>query len=80
MTPIDADPGFGALLEEARRWRPVELPVKGVDVKALGVPAGPEVGELLSRLEAWWLEGDFKASREQALAELRALVAQARES
>ncbi|MEE9301376.1 MAG: hypothetical protein V3V17_09670 [Alphaproteobacteria bacterium] len=54
--------------------------MRGADVRALGVPAGPEVGELLSRLEAWWLEGDFKASRKEALAKLRALVAQARGS
>ncbi len=80
MTHMDTDPGFGALLEAARRWRPVKLPVRGADVRALGVPAGPEVGELLSRLEAWWLEGDFKASRKEALAKLRALVAQARGS
>jgi poly(A) polymerase len=80
MTHTDADPGFGALLEEARRWRPVELPVKGADIRALGVPAGPEVGRLLAEVEAWWLEGDFKASREEALAKLCALVGQARES
>jgi poly(A) polymerase len=26
---------------------------------ALGVPAGPRVGELLRAVEAWWIAGDF---------------------
>jgi poly(A) polymerase len=28
---------------------------------ALGVPAGPRIGELLRALEAWWIAGDFAA-------------------
>ena len=57
--------------EIVRDWpRPV-LPVRGRDVSALGVPAGPEIGRLLKDLEDWWIAGDFAADREQCLAELR---------
>jgi poly(A) polymerase len=57
--------------EIVRDWPRPELPVKGRDVSALGVPAGPEIGRLLKDLEDWWIVGDFAANRGQALAELR---------
>jgi poly(A) polymerase len=52
-------------------WSRPEFPLKGRDVSALGVPAGPEIGRLLKDLEAWWIAGDFAADREQGLAELK---------
>jgi len=57
--------------EIVRDWSRPELPVKGRDVSALGVPAGPEIGRLLKDLEDWWIAGDFAAGREQCLAELK---------
>jgi|EndMetStandDraft_5_1072996.scaffolds.fasta_scaffold00824_6 poly(A) polymerase len=45
----------------AERWQPPRMPVGGADVMALGVPAGPRVGELLRALESWWIAGDFAA-------------------
>jgi poly(A) polymerase len=57
--------------EIVRDWPRPELPVKGRDVSALGVPAGPEIGRLLKDLEDWGIAGDFAANRGQALAELR---------
>lgn len=41
------------------RWQLPRFPIGGADVLALGVAAGPRVGELLSKLEAWWIDGDF---------------------
>ena len=41
---------------------------------ALGVPDGPRVGALLARIEEWWIDGDFRAGREAALAKLRAIA------
>lgn len=70
--------GWTRLLAEADAWRPLELPVKGRDVVALGVERGPEVGRLLEALESWWLDGDMRAGREEALAHLRSLVASSR--
>jgi poly(A) polymerase len=59
-----------ALLALADSARPSPFPLKGRDVTALGVPAGPEVGRLLAAVEAWWEEGDFRADRAACLAEL----------
>jgi len=72
-----ASPGsgeFDAALAEADRWKPKKLPVGGEDAKSLGVAHGPLVGDVLARVEEWWIEGDFKATREEALAKLKALV------
>jgi poly(A) polymerase len=57
--------------EIVRDWPRPEFPLKGRDVSALGVPAGPEIGRLLKELEAWWIAGDFAADREHGLAELK---------
>jgi poly(A) polymerase len=43
------------------RWQAPRFPIGGADVMALGVPAGPRVGELLRALEAWWIGGEFQA-------------------
>ena len=63
-----------ALLALAEAWRPIEFPLKGRDVTALGVPAGPEIGRLLAAVAAWWEDGDFRADRNAALAELKRRV------
>jgi poly(A) polymerase len=62
------------LLAFADAWRPPVFPVKGRDVAALGVPPGPEIGRLLAEVERWWEEGDFRADRKAALAELKRRV------
>ena len=63
-----------ALLALAEAWRPLEFPLKGRDVTALGVPAGPEIGRLLAAVAQWWEDGDFRADRKAALAELKRRV------
>ena len=40
---------------------------------ALGVPAGPRVGEILRALEAWWIAGDFAADEAELRAKLKEL-------
>jgi len=59
------------LLAIAKSWRAIAFPLRGADVVALGIAEGPEVGQLLAALEAWWEAGDFKASRRACLAELK---------
>lgn len=61
------------LLAQAAAWPRLVFPLKGRDVTALGVPAGPEVGKLLADVEAWWEDGDFQASRAKCLAYLKVL-------
>ncbi len=59
------------LLAAAAKWKPVSFPLRGADIAASGVPEGPAIGKLLAALEAWWEEGDFKATRTQLFAELQ---------
>lgn len=58
------------LLDAARDWRPVELPIKGRDLIALGIPHGPEIGRHLAALDSWWEECDYRPDRDACLAEL----------
>ena len=69
---------FRAMLETAAAWEEPRLPVRGADVLALGIEAGPEVGRLLAAVEAWWVARDFAPDRAAALARLAALAADAR--
>lgn len=71
-----AAPGDGAwreVLATANRPMPV-FPVQGRDALKLGVGQGPEVGRLVASVEAWWIEGDFRADREACLEKLRRLA------
>jgi poly(A) polymerase len=57
------------------RWPVPRFPLKGADVLALGVPAGPRVGELLRILEDRWIAGDFAADATALRADLHVLCA-----
>ena len=70
----DAAAALAEALAESARWQPRTLPVNGHDVMALGVPAGPAVGEILSKVEAWWIARDFGPDRAACLAQARALL------
>jgi poly(A) polymerase len=52
-----------------QRLQPL-FPLRGADVVAAGVAAGPEVGTLLTQVENWWIDGDFTADQSACLAEL----------
>jgi len=58
----------------AEAWENPALPVGGGDAKALGLAAGPAVGALLRAVEAWWIDGDFRANRAACLERMRALA------
>ena len=57
------------------RWHPPKFPLGGSDVMALGVPAGPRVGEILRALEAWWIAADFAPDAAALRVKLRDLAA-----
>ncbi len=65
---------FAAMLAQAESWTIPSLPVSGRDALALGIEPGPGVGDLLRAVETWWIDGDFSANREAALAKLEALA------
>jgi tRNA nucleotidyltransferase/poly(A) polymerase len=54
------DPAYAALYALPQKWTAPVFPLSGRDVLALGI-TGPAVGETLRAIEAWWIEGDFKA-------------------
>ncbi len=41
------------------RWTAPQLPVRGADVVALGVDAGPAVGRVVADFEKWWIAAGF---------------------
>jgi poly(A) polymerase len=49
------------------RWKIPAFPLRGADLLDLGADKGPEMGELLRKLEQDWIAGDFAASREALL-------------
>ncbi len=51
-------------------WEIPVFPVKGADVLAAGIKAGPPVGETLTVLEDWWVAGNFTASRDELLSRI----------
>jgi poly(A) polymerase len=55
----------------ATLWEPPLFPLAAADVMALGIPAGPRVGQLLTAIEHWWIENNFKPARDACLAELQ---------
>ncbi|MGJ3258272.1 MAG: CCA tRNA nucleotidyltransferase [Rhodospirillales bacterium] len=62
-------------LETAFKWTPPALPIGGDDVKAMGIPTGPEVGTLLRAVENWWMDGGFHAGRDACLEQLKTVIA-----
>ena len=62
------------LLAQADAWPVPTLPIAGKDLRALGVPSGPALGDLLKQIEAWWIAGDFRADRAACLERARTLL------
>lgn len=62
------------LLTQAAAWEPIDLPIKGGDIVALGIPPGPRVSELLREVEAWWRAGGCTADRDACLTDLSARI------
>lgn len=51
--------------------RPIpSFPIRGADVIAAGVLAGPDVSRHLKEVETWWIDGGFTADRGACLDEL----------
>jgi poly(A) polymerase len=58
----------------ADRWQAPEFPLRGPDITALGDVKGPQIGDMLRRLEAEWIASDFRLDRDALLAKARQLV------
>jgi poly(A) polymerase len=66
---------FSRLLQRAENFERPDFPLNGADVMAQGIVAGPKVGDLLSQMEAAWVQANFSLSREQLLARLAETLA-----
>ncbi|HEY1244902.1 MAG TPA: CCA tRNA nucleotidyltransferase [Hyphomicrobiaceae bacterium] len=71
--PPDSD-AWRYRLALPERWPPPRFPLKGADALALGMSAGPRVGEILRTVEDWWVAGDFAADESALRARLAELV------
>jgi poly(A) polymerase len=60
-----------AMLDLADRWSFPDFPLRGEDVLALGVPAGPEIGRRLGAVRDWWEQQDFRPGRAELLEKLK---------
>ncbi|MEQ8247555.1 MAG: CCA tRNA nucleotidyltransferase [Alphaproteobacteria bacterium] len=60
----------------AAAWDIPKFPLRGEDVAELGVAEGPDIGNLLHRVEAWWIAADFAADRDACLRQLRDVARQ----
>lgn len=65
---------FQRLLARAEKWQRPVFPLNGADVLKAGVAPGPQVGELLSQLENFWVERNFSVDRATLVARLETLV------
>jgi poly(A) polymerase len=63
-----------ALLALADNYARPMFPLDGRDVMAAGLEEGPRVGQVLAELETFWIEHDFKPTRDALLARLKELV------
>jgi poly(A) polymerase len=53
--PVDLE-----LVDMARYWQAPKFPVTGEDLRAAGVPPGPQMGQKLKSLEEKWIASDFQ--------------------
>ena len=61
------DPAWQSLLNLADEWPVPRFPVSGTDLVASGLAPGPALGEMLRRLEDYWIASDFKPALEALL-------------
>jgi poly(A) polymerase len=68
------DKRWRAVLALPERWQAPAFPLRGADIVALGTVKGPEIGEILRRLEAEWIAGGFAEDRDRLIAKTAALA------
>ena len=52
-----------SVLALANDWVALRFPLRGADMVAAGMPEGPEMGHLLTELEAWWVTQGFPSKQ-----------------
>lgn len=63
-----------AMIRALAGWdRPV-FPLSGADLIRLNIPRGPALGDMLRRLESWWVDQNFEPDRQALRLHLATLV------
>ncbi|WP_421790690.1 CCA tRNA nucleotidyltransferase [Hyphobacterium sp.] len=62
--------GWGGAIGHVLSFAAPEFPVTGADLKKRGLSAGPEMGQLLRRLEEEWIESRFRLDKHTLLGRL----------
>ena len=52
-------------------YQPLRFPLKGRHGIEMGLKPGPDLGRVLALIEQWWVDGDFRASPDECLEQLR---------
>lgn len=69
------NPGWRHAFDLPERWQAPVFPLRGPDITALGDFQGPQIGQMLRKVEQQWIEGGFTEDREQLLAKAKQLAA-----
>ncbi|WP_374378030.1 CCA tRNA nucleotidyltransferase [Dongia sp.] len=69
--PGENEGAWHRAFEIVESWPRPTFPLAGRDLIKLGLKAGPELGTRLAEIEAWWIDGDFRADAAQCLAEAK---------
>jgi poly(A) polymerase len=69
MEAVERASGYLRLLKVAQTWVAPEFPVKGQDLIELGHAPGPDMGQVLTKLEKRWVESGFALKRDSLLSE-----------
>jgi poly(A) polymerase len=67
LAASDGEFDWDSVLPVLQKWQPKTFPLTGADILALDVLPGPEVGEILRRVEAWWIEQSFQPDKAACL-------------
>lgn len=62
--------GWGGAIAHALSFARPVFPVSGDDLRAAGIPPGPEMGETLRRLEDAWVDSRFRLTKDRLLSQV----------
>jgi len=69
--PVGDNKKWISIVELALSWALPVFPLTGNDVMALGMVQGPDIGNLLRRVETWWENKNYKPQKRACLTELK---------
>ena len=62
-----------ALVEVGSSWEKPDFTINAVDLLNMGIPEGPNLGEILDELEEWWINNDFIDDQFSLIERLKAI-------